>query len=81
MTTYLICTDGTNGDVYPFVRLGQELNRRGHETILYTHQHYVATAERAALASSVDSAAAVAAACDHLEALPHRRPVRPAAAR
>jgi len=49
MTTYLICTDGTNGDVYPFVRLGQELARRGHETILYTHQHYVATAEQAGL--------------------------------
>jgi rhamnosyltransferase subunit B len=49
MATFALCTDGTHGDVLPFVRLGQALADRGHDTVLYSHAFYAATAERAGL--------------------------------
>jgi rhamnosyltransferase subunit B len=49
MATFALCTDGTHGDVLPFVRLGQTLAARGHDTVLYSHALYAGTAERAGL--------------------------------
>src|SRR5512142_2212926 len=47
MATFLLCVDGTHGDVLPFIRLAQGLGRRGHEAVLYCHQAYAETAARA----------------------------------
>ncbi|HEY8474205.1 MAG TPA: glycosyltransferase [Natronosporangium sp.] len=49
MATFALCTDGTHGDVLPFVQLGQALASRGHEPVLYTHAFYAPTAEQAGL--------------------------------
>lgn len=49
MATFALCTDGTHGDVLPFVRLGQALAARGHDTVLYSHDFYAETAARAGL--------------------------------
>lgn len=46
MATFLLCTDGTHGDVLPFIRLAQGLAGRGHETVVYSHQVYADTAAR-----------------------------------
>jgi len=43
----LISTAGSHGDLFPFLIIGQELQARGHEVILYTNsyfQDYVAAA-------------------------------------
>jgi UDP:flavonoid glycosyltransferase YjiC (YdhE family) len=47
MTTFLLSTSGTHGDVLPFVELGRALVGRGHDVTLYTHEFYAATARRA----------------------------------
>ncbi|MGN9909814.1 condensation domain-containing protein [Phytohabitans sp. LJ34] len=49
MGTFLVTTYGTNGDVLPFIRIGQALRRRGHEVVLHTHAYYGATARAAGL--------------------------------
>ena len=49
MGTFLVTTYGTNGDVLPFIRIGQALRRRGHEVVLHTHEYYGATARAAGL--------------------------------
>lgn len=49
MATFLMITDGTNGDVLPFIRLGQGLARRGHEVVLHTHEVYAAATRAAGL--------------------------------
>jgi UDP:flavonoid glycosyltransferase YjiC (YdhE family) len=40
MSTYLIVTHGSDGDVLPFVRIGAELTGRGHQVTILTHAHY-----------------------------------------
>lgn len=47
MTTFLLSTSGTHGDVLPFVGLGRALVERGHDVTLYTHEFYAETARRA----------------------------------
>jgi UDP:flavonoid glycosyltransferase YjiC (YdhE family) len=47
MTTFLLTTNGTHGDVLPFVELGRALVGRGHDVTLYTHEFYAETARRA----------------------------------
>ncbi|GAA4466168.1 condensation domain-containing protein [Phytohabitans houttuyneae] len=49
MGTFLVSTYGTNGDVLPFIRIGQALRRRGHEVVLHTHAYYGDTARAAGL--------------------------------
>jgi rhamnosyltransferase subunit B len=49
MATFALCTDGTHGDVLPFVRLGQALASRGHDAVLHSHGFYAETAARAGL--------------------------------
>ncbi|MEJ3746134.1 condensation domain-containing protein [Actinomycetes bacterium KLBMP 9797] len=49
MGTFLVTTYGSNGDVLPFIRLGQALRGRGHEVVLHTHAYYAATARAAGL--------------------------------
>ncbi|RCG33246.1 glycosyltransferase [Sphaerisporangium album] len=48
-STMLLVTHGTDGDVLPFVRLGQELRAGGHPVTLLTHAHYRERAARAGL--------------------------------
>jgi len=38
--TILLCTIGSYGDVYPFIGIGQELNRRGFRGVLITSEHF-----------------------------------------
>jgi rhamnosyltransferase subunit B len=47
VATFLLSTDGTHGDVWPFIRLAEGLGRRGHEVVLFSHQAYAETAARA----------------------------------
>jgi rhamnosyltransferase subunit B len=49
VATMLISTQGTDGDVLPFVRLGAVLRRAGHEVTLLTHAPFAAHALRAGL--------------------------------
>ncbi|MEN3304954.1 MAG: rhamnosyltransferase subunit [Micromonosporaceae bacterium] len=49
MVTFALCTDGTHGDVLPFVQLGQALAARGHDAVLYSHAAYARTAAQAGL--------------------------------
>ena len=49
MATFLLTTNGTHGDVLPFVRLAAGLAARGHEAILYTHAYYAETARSAGI--------------------------------
>ncbi len=51
--TFILLTDGTHGDVMPFLRLGRELRERGHEVAVLTHGTY----ESAARAAGFDFAA------------------------
>jgi UDP:flavonoid glycosyltransferase YjiC (YdhE family) len=54
----LIAATGSYGDVYPFVGLGRELKRRGHEVVLCTNEHFRPAAEAEGLAfAAVGSAA------------------------
>jgi UDP:flavonoid glycosyltransferase YjiC (YdhE family) len=36
----LLCAAGSHGDVLPFIALGRELQRRGHEARLVTHERF-----------------------------------------
>ena len=59
MTTAIMLTHGTGGDVLPFVAIGQELRRRGHEVVLLSHHPYATLAEAAGLTFvAVDTEAA-----------------------
>ncbi len=45
----LVATLGSYGDVYPFVALGSELKRRGHDVTLLTNEFFRSLAEHQAL--------------------------------
>lgn len=45
----LMTTQGTDGDVLPFIRLGGALRRAGHEVTLFSHAPYADRAARAGL--------------------------------
>lgn len=45
----LLVTIGSHGDVHPFVGIGIELRRRGHEAMLITNDHFRPLAEQAGL--------------------------------
>jgi UDP:flavonoid glycosyltransferase YjiC (YdhE family) len=49
MSTFLIVTHGSGGDVFPFVRIGGELVARGHRVTLLTHAPYRSIALAAGL--------------------------------
>ncbi|GAA4260526.1 glycosyltransferase [Dactylosporangium darangshiense] len=49
MTTAILLTHGTGGDVNPFVAIGRELRRQGHDVVLLTHAPYAAAARDAGL--------------------------------
>jgi len=40
MANILIATHWTGGDVYPFIRIGKALKRRGHDVTIFTHCIY-----------------------------------------
>ncbi|RYG66947.1 hypothetical protein EON80_14510 [bacterium] len=44
--TYVFSTFGARGDVFPYLAIGQELNRRGHRAIIATSEDYRADVER-----------------------------------
>ncbi len=50
MTTFLLVTHGSDGDVLPFVRIGGELVGRGHRVALLTHAPH----RNAAMAAGLD---------------------------
>lgn len=45
----LLPTIGTSGDVYPFIAIGHELQRRGHRAILIANEYFQPSAQRAGL--------------------------------
>jgi UDP:flavonoid glycosyltransferase YjiC (YdhE family) len=45
----ILYTKGSGGDVFPFIRCGQELTRRGHQVTLMTHCVYEARAKNISL--------------------------------
>ncbi|WP_239161300.1 glycosyltransferase [Acrocarpospora phusangensis] len=45
----LMSTQGTDGDVLPFIRLGGELRRAGHDVTLFSHAPFAERAARAGL--------------------------------
>lgn len=49
MANVVIATHWLDGDVIPFVRIGSELKRRGHDVTLITHCHYAEMAQKAGL--------------------------------
>ena len=49
MGNVVIVTHWLDGDVIPFVRIGKELKRRGHEVTLITHCHFESMAQKAGL--------------------------------
>lgn len=49
MATMLMSTQGSDGDVLPFIRLGGELRRAGHDVTLFTHAPFAEHAARAGL--------------------------------
>jgi UDP:flavonoid glycosyltransferase YjiC (YdhE family) len=48
----LAITGGSHGDVHPFLGIGQELQRRGHDVHLFVHPYYEREVARAGLAMS-----------------------------
>jgi sterol 3beta-glucosyltransferase len=61
----VLCTFGTTGDVQPFLALGVELRRRGHEVVLAAPPNFARRAEQYGLAfhslgSAVDEAESLA---------------------
>lgn len=40
MATVLLITQGTGGDLYPFIQIGRGLRSRGHEVTLITQPHF-----------------------------------------
>lgn len=49
MGNVVIVTHWLDGDVIPFIRVGRELKRRGHDVTLITHCHFQEMAEMAGL--------------------------------
>lgn len=49
MANVVIVTHWLDGDVVPYVRIGKELKRRGHNVTLVTHCHFASMAEKAGL--------------------------------
>ena len=49
MANIVIVTHWLDGDVVPFVRIGSELKRRGHDVTLVTHCHFAEMAVKAGL--------------------------------
>ena len=45
----VICTIGSGGDVHPYIALGVELRRRGHEVVLLVNPHFHTRAKAAGL--------------------------------
>ena len=50
VTNFLLLPVGSHGDVHPFIGLGRELKRRGHEVTVFVNGHFRDLVERAALA-------------------------------
>ncbi|WP_018079200.1 glycosyltransferase [Thiobacillus denitrificans] len=46
---FLLATIGTSGDVYPFIAIGQELQRRGHRATLVANEYFEPAAQQAGL--------------------------------
>jgi len=46
---FLFLTNGSDGDVHPFVGLGRELMRRGHRVTLFANEHFDGLATRSGL--------------------------------
>lgn len=42
---FVLYTKGSGGDIFPFIRVGEELKHRGHQVILMTHCGYEARAK------------------------------------
>lgn len=49
MTSFLLVTHGTAGDILPFARIGAILRAAGHEATLLTHAPFAAVADRAGI--------------------------------
>lgn len=47
MATFLLMPFGSSGDVYPFIGLGRELRRRGHQVTLATNERFGPAVQRA----------------------------------
>src|SRR4051812_15849565 len=45
----VLYTKGSGGDIFPFIRCGQELRSRGHQVTLITHCVYEARARNSSL--------------------------------
>ncbi len=45
----LIAAGGSHGDILPFIALGREFQRNGHEVRLYAHGYFAALAKEAGL--------------------------------
>lgn len=50
MLNVILVTQGTGGDVYPFIQIGMELNCRGHRVTMLVNSKYVPAAEQRGLA-------------------------------
>src|SRR5215204_4761538 len=46
----MLLTRGTGGDVFPFIRIGAALKRRGHEVVLLSYSGFKGVAKKAGLA-------------------------------
>ena len=46
---FVLYTKGSGGDIFPFIRVGEELKRRGHQVSLLTHCGYEARAKSSSL--------------------------------
>lgn len=46
---FALITSGSHGDVHPFLGIGAELRRRGHEVVLFTHPYFTSHAQAASL--------------------------------
>jgi UDP:flavonoid glycosyltransferase YjiC (YdhE family) len=57
MANIILTTIGTAGDVFPFIRIGSVLSKRGHDVTLISNHRYQVQAEKAGLTfAAVDSA-------------------------
>lgn len=46
---FALITSGSHGDVHPFLGIGAELRRRGHDVVLFSHPYFAVHAQTAAL--------------------------------
>lgn len=49
MAKIVLVTKGSGGDLFPFLHLGKELQKRGHEIVLISHWYYEEASARAGL--------------------------------